>query len=312
MKPTGRIDQLLPKHGSLVRAYYQFLHAVLPIDRWEDIGELSIPLPPKREYPVDWDMVRRWSAVCPPLAGVMSFVEDYNAYALKLGWQYAWSRFAQHAHLLDAIEELYGPETPAPSMVMEPGCFTGGLLHFLSEYWPLAQCIGFDVSPVALDVCSQFSDRLEQKNRPMWLEADFAQIKPGDLPDNVGDSVNGGLVIICNTIEAIGKVFTRYPYLDLWSARSRFISYWVNQGCTVLLAERHPDPAHLLQTIVDNGSWTNNNGEASLMKVFKTFITEGMSDQSAIGSWCESNSFVMAFKPATRSKSQTPGKKKRR
>ena len=311
MKPTGRIDLNLSKHGALTQAYHRFLYNELPLDQWEDVGELAEPIPPKHEYPVDWNLVKRWAAVCPSLAGVMGNAQNFNEVALKLGWHYAWSRFAQHAYLLDAIEELYGNDNPSPSMVIEPGCFTGGLMHFLAEKWPKTHCIGFDVSPVSLDVCSIYSDRLKQKNKPYWLEADFAQIKPSDLPDSLGDFTANGLVIISNTIESIAAVFDRYSYLHKWNAKARLISYWVNLGCTVLLAERAENPTDVLQTIVNEGEWNNTGtgSEARIVSIFKAFSTTSMCEENPLGKWYETDCYVMAFTPP-KQKKRLPRRKK--
>lgn len=306
IRPTGRIDQVLRSHGMLARLYHQYLHAKLPIDNWEDIGEMATPLPQKIEYPIDWKLVGRLAAICPPLPGVVESSVSYNGLALKLGWHYAWSRFAQHAHLLDIIEHLYLPEKPGPKLIIEPGCFTGGLLHFLADHWPKTKCLGMDVSPVALDVCSKFSDELKQRNRPVWLEADFCQIRPEELPNNLGENVRGGLVIISNAIESLWHSFARFPYLDKWNIRSRLISYWVNQGCTVLLAERHPNPDHLLDTIIEQGAWESDGCKGHLLRTFSVMITEGMGEASALGTWKEVNGFVMAFVPAPAKKKGKP------
>jgi hypothetical protein len=297
MKPTGKVIDWVKGHGQLAHRYHDFLQSVLPAETWEDVGTLPEPIPPKAEYPIDWKLISRWSASCPPLAGVMNAVQDYDLMAPQLGWNYAWTRFPQHLHLLDAIEEIFDAEGRKPTLVLEPGCFTGGLLHYLADHWDNVPCVGFDVSPVSLDVCSHYSDRLKQKNRPIWLEADFSQIQPGSLPNNRGDRVPGGLVLLTNVVESLSKSFQRYPYFDLWTPRSLLISYWVNQGATVLLTERHPDPGFLAQGIVERAEWEKPGWTCEVMRTFTTRITHNMNTTNPLGEWQEESGCVIRFSP---------------
>ena len=297
VKPTGRIIDSLNGHGVLAGDYYDFLHAMQPVETWDDVGTLPDPIPPKAEYPIDWALISRWAASCPPLAGVMKSVHDYDFMGPRLGWNYAWTRFPQHLHLLDVIEELYDEAGRKPSVVLEPGCFTGGLLHFLAEHWADVPCVGFDVSPVSLDVCSHYSDKLEQKNKPWWLEADFTQIQPSHLPDKLGDRISGGLVVLSNVIENLGKSFEQYPYLEQWTPRSLLISYWVNQGATVLLSERHPDPPLLRDSIMERALWERPGCTAQVMASFTAPITHEMVPDNPLGDWQNEPGFVIRFSP---------------
>lgn len=312
MKPTGPIDQSLAGHGAMAHAYHKFLRGVLPIDRWEEIGELPVPLPATEEYPVDWDQVHRWAAVCPSLAGVKQTCALFDTIALRLGWHYAWSRFAQHVHLLDVIEKIYGPGKPAPTLVLEPGCFTGGLMHFLAECWPEARCAGLDLSPVSLDVCGHYTDQLDQKNRPFWLEVDFAQVMPQELPYNLGDSVKGGLVIISNMLSEVTGVLNRYPYLDGVNVEARLVAYWVSQGCTVLVAERHEDPMGFFQTMVNSRVWGATRVHASIMSMFEAFSTEKMCPRFPLGHWFKRQCHIFCFRPSQAEKAPAPVKRRKR
>lgn len=307
MPPTGKIIDWIVGHGHLARAYHDFLQSMQPAATWNDVCTLQEPIPPKAEYPIDWRLVSRWAASCPSLAGVMASVQDYDAMAPELGWNYAWTRFPQHLHLLDAIEEIFDEAGRKPSIVLEPGCFTGGLLHYLAEHWQVP-CIGFDVSPVALDVCSHYSDQCVLKNRPLWLEADFSQIQPGNLPEKLGANVAGGLVILSNVIECLGKTFARYPYLETWTPRSLLISYWVNQGATVLLCERHPDPPVLRDSIMQRAEWEKPGCTAQVMAEFTVPITHEMVPDNPIGQWRDECGCIIRFSPPR----EKPGKKKRR
>ncbi len=307
MPPTGDILETLSGHGFLANNYYRFLQSLLPAEQWSEIGLLAEPIPPKAEYPIDWQLINRWAASCPPLAGVMNAVHDFDLMAPRLGWNYAWTRFPQHVYLLDVIEELFDGAGRKPTIVLEPGCFTGGLLHFLAEHWQNVPCVGFDVSPVSLDVCSHYSDQLEQENRPVWLEADFCQIQPDSLPKKLGENISGGLVILSNVIESLGKSFSCYPYLDTWIPRSRLISYWVNQGATVLLSERHHDPQLLRDSIVERAVWEQEGCTAQVMATFSAPITHNMHPDNPLGEWQEHAGCVIRFSPPQKN----PKKKKR-
>jgi hypothetical protein len=297
MKPTGKISDHLEEHGQLARDYFTFLQSMQPAESWGDVRLLAEPIPPKAEYPIDWKLVSRWAASCPSLAGVMATVQDYDLMAPILGWNYAWTRFPQHLHLLEAIEDMVITEAFKPTIVLEPGCFTGGLLHFLAAHWSNVPCVGLDVSPVALDVCSHYSDRLPQINRPVWLEADFTQIQPAHLPDKLGERVPGGLVILSNVIEGLGKSFERYPYLEQWTPRSLLFSYRVNQGATVLLSERHADPQLLRDSILERANWEQLGCTAQVMKSFTVPITHEMVPDNPLGDWQEEQGCVIRFSP---------------
>ena len=307
MNPQTKISDSLHGHGQLGRAYHDFLQSMQPVKKWGDLGTLAEPIPPKAEYPVDWELIRRWAASCPSLAGLMVSVQDFDLIAPRLGWNYAWTRFPQHLYLLNAIEEMVVMEAFKPTIIIEPGCFTGGLLHYLANYWGIVPCVGFDISPVALDVCSHYSDRLEGSNSPLWLEADFSQVRPEDLPSQLGEHIDGGLVILSNVFESLGKSFTRYPYLDQWAAKSRLISYWVNNGANVLLCERHADPDHLMDTIVRRAEWLQPNCKASVRCRFTVPTTVNMLPENPLGDWEAVEGCVIRFSPPEKLK---PKKKK--
>lgn len=297
MNPIAKIADSLHGHGRLARNYHTFLQSVQPASTWGEVCTLAEPIPPKAEYPIDWTLVGRLAASCPPLAGAMASVQGFDLMAPRLGWNYAWTRFPHHLHLLDAIEQMIVLDSFKPSIVLEPGCFTGGLLHFLADHWDDVPCVGFDVSPVSLDVCSHYCDTIKQVNRPVWMEADFSQIRPENLPEKLGDHIDGGLVILSNVIESLGRSFERYPYLDPWSAKSRLISYWVNHGATVLLSERHSDPNTLMHTIVNSADWQQPDCTAALLGQFKVPSTDNMNPENPLGEWHDAEGCVIRFSP---------------
>ena len=296
-QPDGIIADELESHDELAHQYFEFLQVIEPVQRWQDVVALDRPIDIDKAYAVDWESIDRLAAVCPALVGVMRMIKDQNAIAPRLGLRYAWSRFSQHAHLLDAVELLLAEREREPNVVLEPGCFTGGLLHFLANQWVQVPHIGFDVSPVALDVCSHFSDLMNQENRPIWLEADFTQITSADLPAGLGERISGGLVILSNIIEQFGRQFEQYPYLEPWGVKACIISYWVNQGAVVVLCERHDDPETLVQTIVEEARWDGPGCTARILNQFEALSTTDMTPEDPLGRWEVSTGCTLAFLP---------------
>lgn len=296
MKPRGKLAKSLQEHGHLGHAYHDFLQSQQPIARWEDVGLLAEPIPIDTAYPIDWKLANRWAAACPALGRVLGEAELFDSLSVLLGWQYAWTRFQQHLFLLDVIEDLFAEQPP--NLILEPGCFTGGLLHFLAASLPDVPCVGFDISPVSLDVCAHYSDRLGRDNRPLWIEANFCQIEPAHLPESMQPRVAGGLVILSNAIEALGKAFQCFPYANTWSLRSQLVSYWVNQGATVLLCERHPDLDDLLNTIVYQGRWEKEGCTGAVLKRFKAATTVEMTETNPLGDWVNADCGVLCFSPS--------------
>src|SRR6516225_6967659 len=123
-RPTGLISERLQGHGVLARRYFDFLDAADPLERWEDVAPLSVPISVGKDYPINWDLVRNLSPACPSLAESLHYIEYGNTVAPQLGLRYAWSRFEQHSHLMDAIEDLFLASDRGPKLVMEPGCFS--------------------------------------------------------------------------------------------------------------------------------------------------------------------------------------------
>ena len=295
MTLKGKIEDSLLGHGALAHDYFDFLQATQPATRWADLGALPEPIEISDAYPIDWKLARRWAASCPSLSDVLEEVELFDTISVLLGWQYAWTRFQQHKRLLDVIESRYF-ERP-PKLILEPGCFTGGILHFLAARWPSTPCVGFDISPVALDVCVHYSHQLPQYSSPLWLEANFCLVQPANLPESLRTEIAGGLVIMCNAIEALGKAFDSFPYAERWSLRARLISYWVNLGSTVLLCERHPDLDLLADTIVQGGHWAEEGCRWEIASRFKATTTVEMTVDNPMGDWVESECGVLCFSP---------------
>ena len=104
----------------------------------------------------------------------------YDQAALNSGLRYAWSRLEAHAHLLDVLESHFDDEQ-FPSAVIEPGCFTGGLIHFLAMKLADIPHIAFDMSPRALKVASKLAEDINHPNSLCWLEANFLQVTPEQL-----------------------------------------------------------------------------------------------------------------------------------
>lgn len=295
MRPSGNLIDALKGHGSLALGYYDFLQSAQPAKSWDDIKQLTEPLPKRRDYSIDWNIVARFASSCPPLVGVLSSLETYNEIAPLLGFNYAWTRLPQHLHLLDAIEIIYDKKGNKPSIALEPGCFTGGLLHYLAKHWEKTCCIGFDLSPVALDVFRHYSDNLNQENSPLLFQADFCQVSPNFIFSHTSKQISGGIVIMCNMIDSLASSLRSYPYIDELIAKSRLISYWVNQGTTVLLCERHMEPQTLADCIVDSGQWDDASCTCEVMAAFTVPTTSSITPDNPVGTWTEDHCCIIKF-----------------
>lgn len=172
-RPSGKLARKLEHCGDLATRYLSFLSESDPLEDWGDVAPLAEPIAIEKQYPVDWDLVRQLAAVCPSLTRVASAVEMHDVIAPSLGLRYAWSRFSLHARLLNAMEVIFPSDGLVPTMILEPGCFTGGLLHFLANLWQDIPTVGFDLSPVSLDVLKHLSGTLCLQKPPLVIRADY-------------------------------------------------------------------------------------------------------------------------------------------
>lgn len=278
------------------RAYLDLLQALDPIENWAELVPLEEPLLPQvADYSYDQQTVARLVHVAPALERLAAEVFDGSHRANLVGWRHSYTRSVQQGHLLSSIRELY--EHRPPSMVIEVGPYTGGLIHFLARRWSRTPIVTFDTCPVALDVCSEMAKRMELANAPYWLEGNFALVDPDSLPDQLGSQVDGALVIMGNVIEYLSQTIAPFPSSDAWGAKGRLISYWVNQGATVLLAGSHDDPEQLRFTLADNGRWIEGCTHR-LLRDFPSPLTAGIDVEHPLGTeWEESRSHVIGFFP---------------
>jgi SAM-dependent methyltransferase len=293
LAPKGVID--LAEHGTLAQQYHEFLYQHDPLNNWDDIVPLLDPIEVEGLTSPDLKTVGEFAASCPELASVMSARNVYDHAALKSGLRYAWSRLQPHAHLLNVLEQHFADEQ-LPSVVLEPGCFTGGLLHFLAMKLNAVPHIAFDLSPGALKVASKFTKSLEHPNPPTWLEANFLHMRPEMIPLNLGKHCNRGLVILSNIVETVRIQFERYAYLDTTYCMANLISYWVNQGCVVLVADRHDAPDEFFEVLSRHLNCENGT-RAFMLDKFEAWSTHHMDEEKPIGDWYYPCHYIFGFYP---------------
>lgn len=283
---------------STAREYLRFLQRVEPLDAWADVKPRETPVIAEPEaYEYDEHTVERLIHLSPALSGAVDSILCHNKAANVVGFRYALTRCVQHASILLALEEIFSARSRKPSLVIDVGCFTGGLIHYLASKWEDIPCVGFDVVPLALDVCHAIESELQLKNSPHWLEANFALVTPDMLPDEIRNGIRGGVVILSNVIEYIGNTLAPTEVIDGWYAKGRLISYWVNQGACVILCGAHEDPDCLRDTLVQAGSWEQKGCTANLLFDFESPTTSDMTDELPLGSWEVARSHVIAFLP---------------
>jgi hypothetical protein len=296
-RPNGKLAAELEHCGDLASRYFSFLSESDPLEDWEDVAPLAEAIAVEKQYPVDRDLVRQLAAVCPSLTRVASAVETHDAIAPLVGLRYAWSRFSLHARLLNAIEVLFPPDGVTPTMVLEPGCFTGGLLHFLANLWQDIPTEGFDLSPVSLDVLKHLSGTLCLQNPPSVIRADFTQIGIGNLPPELREHVKGSLLVLSNMLGTFAQQWDNYPAIDSWHANANLIAYWVRQGAAVLVCERHKDPEVLIETVIREAEWEEGDCMPVLFDVFEALSTHKMSVDNPVGEWFMAHTCVIGFFP---------------
>ena len=291
--PQGPIE--LNHHGSLAQEYKKFLYEHDPIDRWQDVVPLADPIEVTGLVEPNYEDLRTLGAGCPELSSLLGTRQDYDQAALISGLRYAWSRLDAHTHLLDVLESHFNDEQ-FPSAVIEPGCFTGGLIHFLATKLTEVPHIAFDMSPGALKVASKFSKNIDHPNSPYWLEGNFLQLTPELMPLELGQHCGRGLVILSNIVDTIRQQFEIYPCLNSGKCVAGLISYWVNQGCVVLVAERQDEPQEFIQFIAETGEW-NEGVQAVMLREFDAWSTRNMSAENPIGDWYNTLHCICGFYP---------------
>ena len=83
--------------------------------------------------------------------------------------------------------------------------------------------------------------------------------------------------------------------MDQWHAEAGLISYWVNQGALVIVAERGDNPESRLHELIEKGRWDSEGCIAKIMLDFECWTTREMNPESPLGEWFHSEASVMAF-----------------
>ena len=248
------------------------------------------------DCPMPWDEIEKLTHYAPNLGSTCNEVEWGNKLGPVNGLRYSYTRLIQHAHLLDAIDVIMEAVSIEPSSIVEIGSFTGGVLHFLAHRDSTLQTVGFDLSPVALDVASLLSERLGIKSNTTWLEADFSLVRSECISESIKPKFFRPIILLTNVIHAIGKQLSFSPAVEQFHAEAGLISYWVNQGALVIVSDRTDSPVkQLVQSWVDNGRWNGDGCEASILSEFECWSTREMSPDHPLGQWYYPKSFVAAF-----------------
>jgi SAM-dependent methyltransferase len=294
--PTGEIAADDVFASGLPREYLQFLEEHDPISRWEDIKPLQEPINVSVGRSFDEQILQELAPFSPQLRPLIAVADRVNAIAPLIGLRHAWSRCLQHGQILQAIEDSIQVRPLSPELVIDVGCSTGGLLHFLAKYWSRMPCVGFDLGGVALDVAHHLQRQMRLQNQIHWLEGSFAYLQPAYLPDSLGHHVRDGVVILCNVIEFLGRELSLSPAIYPWSAKAGLIAYWVQQGAAVYVCERHNDPGSLCETIAAHAAW-NPGATMAVLKEFEAVLTENPTPENPIGDWVRQPACVLGFFP---------------
>jgi hypothetical protein len=294
--PHGRIADFAPLKGGLPAAYLQFLKDNENVEKWENVIPLEEPIETKGvACPMPWDTISKLAHYAANLPGACKEVEWGNELAPFAGLRYAYTRLQQHAHLLSALENLLPTLAIAPTGIVEIGCFTGGLIHFLAREMPSIQMVGFDISPIALDVAAMLAERLTPDHRPRFLSADFALVRPEFIPEEAKKAFERPVILLTNVLHAIGQQLSFSPAVSQAHAEAGLISYWVNNGALVIVCERGNDPERSVQEWIDQGRWESDSCRVEILSDFQCWTTRNMNPDSRLGEWFHSDASVAMF-----------------
>jgi hypothetical protein len=293
----GPIDQTPILEQGLPKEYLAFLREHDPIENWEDVVPLDKPLKTKEvEYPIPWDDIQKLQHYAPSLKSTCEGVDFGNKLAPVLGLRYAYARLEHQAHLLNHLNDLVVMAGDQLSGIVEVGCFNGGLLHFIAQQYSPVQTVGFDLSPVALDVAASLSKSIGTKPKTLWLEANFALLTHDRLEGQFNEIFSNPLIIFSNVLTGIGHQLTPSPEIvDSTHAKAGVVSYWVNQGAMVLVVERHDTPEDYLKALIEKGRWEGDDCEAISLQVFEGWTTKEMGVENPLGQWYRSKIGVFLF-----------------
>jgi hypothetical protein len=224
---------------------------------------------------------------------------DYGEMARHLGFRYAWSRLFMHSRVLDAMEGMLASRKP--HMVVEAGCFCSGLIHYLPAKWNL-RYTGFDVSPVALDVCRVLATEHGVGDRVSLFAGNFLQLRHEQLEAMTKQPLAGSVVLLCNFFSAVGSDWNLFPCLsigDYWLAYSALVTYWASAGAIVVMCERNNAPAGIAESVRHFSMPIVDDLQCEVVSEFQTFVTRGMSVENPLGEWVKEQAcVVVAWSPS--------------
>ena len=283
--PPGPISEAMRGRSQLARDYWGFLNSVDPMKRWKDISPLPEPIATDKTYPDLLQKERVLREYFPSLLYQVEIARDFGEMARHLGFRYAWTRLIMHATILDVLSK-YCSETKPP-LIVEPGCFCSGLIHFLPTAWGI-DYMGFDLSPVALDVCRSLATKHGIGDRVSLHSGNFLQLTTDQFAGMTNHPIDSTMILLSNFSSSIKSDWLMYPCLSAgngWVAYATLVAYWVKAGATVVLCERHDDPKWVQEAMVHFGSPITPNLQCDLVAKFGT-------PANPIGDWEQAQSFV--------------------
>ena len=185
--PRLPIEASMRGRSQLALDYWGFLSSVDPIERWEDITALKEPVATNKNYPDLLEKERILRDYYPSLLHQVITARDWGEMARHLGFRYAWTRLLMHAAILDVISD-YCSDT-SPSLIVEPGCFCSGLIHYAPEALSV-EYMGFDLSPVALDVCRALATKHGIGDRVRLHSGNFLQLTTEQFARTTSHSID--------------------------------------------------------------------------------------------------------------------------
>jgi hypothetical protein len=290
--PPHAIEESMRGRSQLARDYWGFLSSVDPIKRWQDITVLKEPIATSKSYPDLLEKERILRDYYPSLLHQVVSARDWGEMAQHLGFRYAWTRLLMHAAILDVLSDRY--PVNKPSLVVEPGCFCSGLIHYLPTAWGV-DYTGFDLSPVALDVCRALATKHGISDRVRLHSGNFLQLSTGQFAETTNHSLDSTLILLTNFFSSIHNDWLMYPCLcagNGWIAYATLVAYWADAGATVVLCERHEDPEWIQEAMTHFGTAITTNLHYDLAATFETSVTTNMTPANPIGDWETAKSFV--------------------
>jgi hypothetical protein len=279
-----------------VLEYLNFIQKLDKIEKWQDLAPLTIPLKSGiKSYTIPWDIIKSLSNKVYGINDLCQNIEHTDQIAPILGLRYSYLRMEQLGAMLDVVESFLASIDVDTNTFIEPGCFTGGFLNYLAIKYPWCNTIGFDVSPVSLDVAAELSKSLKTSERTHWLEADFGLVRKELIEEFVDIKIKRPVVFISNFISYIGRAFEYAPCIDKWHVEIGLISYWVNQGAIVIISERNDTPNIFFEKLVKEGRWSHPKTKGIMLKNWIDYTTMDMTKENPTGEWLKCRMCVLAF-----------------